>query len=73
VRHEEGAALVASGYAKYTGRLGACLATSGPGAIHLMNGIYDVEMDHVPVIAVTGMPVHDLLGTQYVQDVELYL
>src|SRR3982750_3984480 len=67
VRHEEAAAFMASGYAKYTGQLGACLATSGPGAIHLMNGLYDAAMDHVPVIAITGMPVHDLLGTQYVQ------
>lgn len=70
VRHEESAAFMASGYAKYTGKLGACLATSGPGAIHLMNGLYDAAFEHVPVLALTGMPVRDLLGTQYIQDVD---
>lgn len=70
VRHEEAAAFMASGYAKYTGRLGACLATSGPGAVHLVNGLYDAAFDHVPVVAITGRPVHDLLGMQYVQDVD---
>lgn len=69
VRHEEGAAFMAVGYGKYSGRLAACLATSGPGAIHLMNGLYDAAFDHVPVLAITGMPGHDLLGTSFVQDV----
>jgi pyruvate dehydrogenase (quinone)/pyruvate oxidase len=71
VRHEETAALAAVGYAKFTGRLGVCLATSGPGGIHLLNGIYDAKLDHVPVLAVTGLQHHDLLGTHSQQDVEL--
>src|SRR5438270_2036278 len=54
VRHEESAAFMACGYAKYTGRLGVCLATSGPGAIHLLNGLYDAKMDGAPVLAITG-------------------
>jgi pyruvate dehydrogenase (quinone) len=70
VRHEESAAFMASGFAKYTGRLGACIATSGPGAVHLMNGLYDAKFDHAPVIAITGLPVHDLIGSHYVQDVD---
>lgn len=69
VRHEETAALAAVGYAKFTGRLGVCLATSGPGAIHLLNGLYDAKLDQVPVLAVTGMQYHDLAGTLYQQDV----
>lgn len=69
VRHEEAAAFMACGYAKYTGKLGCCLATSGPGAIHLLNGLYDAKMDHVPVLAITGMTYHDLIGQQYQQDV----
>jgi len=71
VRHEESAAFMACGYAKYTGRLGVCLATSGPGAIHLLNGLYDAKMDHAPVLAVTGQTYHDLIGTQYQQEVDL--
>src|SRR3954467_7996797 len=54
VRHEEAAAFMACGYAKFTGRLGVCLATSGPGAIHLLNGLYDARMDGAPVLAITG-------------------
>lgn len=71
VRHEEAAALAASGYAKWTGRLGVCLATSGPGGIHLLNGLYDAKLDGQPVVAVTGLQFHDLLGTSTQQDVEL--
>ncbi|HEV2116269.1 MAG TPA: thiamine pyrophosphate-dependent enzyme [Terriglobales bacterium] len=70
VRHEETAAFMACGYAKYTGRLGVCLATSGPGAIHLLNGLYDARLDGQPVLAVTGMQYHDLIGTFTQQDVE---
>lgn len=70
VRHEEAAALAAVGYAKFSGRLGVCLATSGPGAIHLLNGLYDAKFDQVPVLAVTGMQYHDLTGTFYQQDVD---
>src|SRR5712675_1541167 len=71
VRHEESAAFMACGYAKYTGRLGICLATSGPGAIHLLNGLYDAKMDGAPVLAITGQTYHDLLGTHYQQEVDL--
>src|SRR5947208_8894400 len=71
VRHEEAAAFMASGYAKFTGRLGVCLATSGPGAIHLLNGLYDAKLDGVPVLALTGQTYHDLIGTQYQQEVDL--
>jgi pyruvate dehydrogenase (quinone) len=69
VRHEEAAAFAACGYAKYTGRLGVCLATSGPGAIHLLNGLYDARLDQAPVLAITGMTYHDLIGTHYQQDI----
>ena len=71
VRHEEAAAFAACGYAKYTGRLGVCLATSGPGGIHLLNGLYDAKCDGQPVLAVTGHTFHDLIGTNYQQDVDL--
>jgi pyruvate dehydrogenase (quinone)/pyruvate oxidase len=71
VRHEESAALAACGYAKFTGKLGVCLATSGPGAIHLLNGLYDAKLDGQPVLALTGMPFHDLIGTHAQQDVEV--
>src|SRR5438067_6937511 len=71
VRHEEAAAFMACGYAKYTGRLGVCLATSGPGAIHLLNGLYDAKLDGAPVLAITGQTYHDLLGTRYQQEVDL--
>ena len=70
VRHEESAAFMACGYAKMTGRLGVCLATSGPGAIHLLNGLYDAKLDYQPVLAITGMQFHDLIGTRTQQDVE---
>jgi len=71
VRHEESAALMACGYAKFTGRLGVCLATSGPGGIHLLNGLYDAKLDGQPVLAITGMAYHDLINTHTQQDVEL--
>jgi pyruvate dehydrogenase (quinone) len=71
VRHEEAAAFMACGYAKFTGRLGVCLATSGPGGIHLLNGLYDAKLDGQPVLAITGMPYHDLIGTRTQQDIEL--
>src|SRR5213596_3977671 len=71
VRHEESAAFMACGYAKFTGRLGVCAATSGPGGIHLLNGLYDAKLDGQPVLAITGMPYHDLVGTYTQQDVEL--
>ncbi len=69
VRHEEAAAFMACGYAKHTGRLGACIATTGPGAIHLMNGLYDAKMDSAPVVAITGLTFHDLIDTRFMQDV----
>jgi pyruvate dehydrogenase (quinone) len=71
VHHEEAAAFMATGYAKSTGRLGVCLATSGPGAIHLLNGLYDAKLDHVPVLAITGMQESQMLGTGYQQEVAL--
>src|SRR5438309_4784012 len=71
VRHEESAAFMACGYAKYTGKLGVCLATSGPGGIHLLNGLYDAKLDHQPVLAITGLQFHDLIGTRTQQDVAL--
>jgi len=71
VRHEEAAAFAACGYAKTTGKLGVCLATSGPGAIHLLNGLYDAKMDGQPVLAITGMQFSDLIGTHTQQDVEV--
>ncbi len=71
VRHEEAAAFMACAYAKVTGRLGVCLATSGPGGIHLLNGLYDAKMDSQPVLAITGMAYHDLIGTHTQQDVEM--
>ena len=71
VRHEEAAAFMATGYAKYTGELGVCLATSGPGAIHLLNGLYDAKLDGAPVLAITGQTYHDLIGMRYQQEVDL--
>jgi len=71
VRHEEAAAFMACGYAKFTGKLGVCLATSGPGGIHLLNGLYDAKMDGQPVLAITGLQFHDLVGTYTQQDVAL--
>lgn len=71
VHHEEAAAFMATGYAKSTGRLGVCLATSGPGGLHLLNGLYDARLDHVPVLAITGMQGMKLLGTGFQQEVHL--
>src|SRR3954451_12553315 len=71
VRHEESAAFMACGYSKVTGRLGVCLATSGPGAIHLLNGLYDAKLDGAAVLAITGLQYHDLVHTHTQQDVEL--
>ncbi len=71
IRHEEAAAFMACGYAKFTGKLGVCLATSGPGGIHLLNGLYDAKLDGQPVLAITGLPYHDLINTQTQQDVDL--
>jgi pyruvate dehydrogenase (quinone)/pyruvate oxidase len=71
VRHEEAAAFMACAYAKHTGKLGCCLATSGPGGIHLLNGLYDAKLDGQPVLAITGMQFHDLTDTYTQQDVEL--
>jgi pyruvate dehydrogenase (quinone) len=71
VRHEESAAFMACAYAKFTGRLGVCIATSGPGGIHLLNGLYDAKLDGVPVLAITGLQHSDLIGTFTQQDVAL--
>ena len=71
VRHEESAAFAACGYAKFTGKLGVCLSTSGPGGVHLLNGLYDAKMDGQPVLAITGMQFSDLVSTFTQQDVEL--
>jgi len=71
VHHEEAAAFMACAHAKVTGRIGVCLATSGPGGIHLLNGLYDAKLDHQPVLAITGMQETQLLGTGYQQEVHL--
>jgi len=71
VRHEEAAVFMACGYAKYTGKLGVCLATSGPGGIHLLNGLYDTKLDGQPVLAITGHHFHDLIDAHQQQDVDL--
>jgi len=71
VRHEEAAAFMACGYAKFTGKLGVCLATSGPGGIHLLNGLYDAKLDGQSVLAITGLQFHDLIGSYTQQDVAL--
>jgi pyruvate dehydrogenase (quinone) len=71
VRHEEAAAFMATGYAKATGRPGTCLATSGPGAVHLLNGLYDAKLDHQPVLAITELEESRLLGTPFHADVHL--
>src|SRR5579871_2636196 len=70
-RHEESAAFMACGYAKFTGRLGVCLSTSGPGGLHLINGLYDAKLDGQPVLAITGHHFHDLIDTHAQQDVNL--
>jgi pyruvate dehydrogenase (quinone) len=69
VRHEETAALAACAYGKFTGRPAACLSTAAPGAVHLMNGLYDARIDQAPVVAITGMTYHDVIGTHYLQDI----
>src|SRR3954462_1480069 len=68
-RHEEAAAFMACAYAKWTGRLGVCLATTGPGGVHLLNGLYYAKFYRAPVLAITGLPYHDLLHTGTQQDV----
>jgi pyruvate dehydrogenase (quinone) len=71
VRHEEMAAFMASAHAKFTGEVGLCYATSGPGAIHLLNGLYDAKMDHVPVVAIVGQQARTSIGASYQQEVDL--
>ncbi len=71
VRHEEMAAFMACGHAKFTGDVGVCLATSGPGAIHLLNGLYDAKLDHQPVLAIVGQQPRTALGGNYQQEVDL--
>src|SRR6202167_5266761 len=70
-RHEEMAAFEAVGYAKFTGHFGVCMATSGPGAIHLLNGLYDAKLDHVPVVAIVGQTSRSAMGGSYQQEVDL--
>src|SRR5579872_838377 len=70
-RHEEMAAFMACAQAKFTGQVGVCVATSGPGAIHLLNGLYDAQMDHQPVVAIVGQQARCALGGQYQQEVDL--
>ncbi|MFC9958925.1 thiamine pyrophosphate-requiring protein [Streptomyces nigra] len=71
-RHEEMSALQAVGYAKFSGRVGVCAATSGPGAIHLLNGLYDAKLDHVPVVAIVGQTHRTAMGGSYQQEVDLH-
>src|SRR5438067_790129 len=71
VRHEETAALMATGQAKFSDELGVCMATSGPGAIHLLNGLYDARLDHQPVLAIVGQTALTALGGSYLQEVDL--
>jgi pyruvate dehydrogenase (quinone) len=70
-RHEEMAAFEAVGYAKFTGRFGVCAATSGPGAVHLLNGLYDAKLDHVPVVAIVGQTERSAMGGSYQQEIDL--
>jgi pyruvate dehydrogenase (quinone) len=70
-RHEELAAFMACAHAKFTGEVGVCLATSGPGAIHLLNGLYDAKLDHQPVVAIVGQQKRTALGGDYQQEVDL--
>src|SRR5712671_4442380 len=70
-RHEEAAAFMACGHAKFTGEVGVCMATSGPGAIHLLNGLYDAQMDHQPVVAIVGQSARTAMGADYQQEVDL--
>src|ERR671924_1458511 len=71
VRHEEIAAFAATAHAKFTGEVGVCMATSGPGAIHLLNGLYDAKLDHQPVVAIVGQQALAALGGSYQQEVDL--
>src|SRR5881227_77473 len=71
VRHEEIAAFAATAHAKFTGEVGVCMATSGPGAIHLLNGLYDAKLDHQPVLAIVGQQARMSLGSEYQQEVDL--
>jgi pyruvate oxidase len=71
VRHEEAGALAAASYAKLTGKIGVCMAIAGPGAVHLLNGLYDAKLDRVPVLAITGQVESDLIGTDFFQEVNL--
>ncbi|MBV9440358.1 MAG: thiamine pyrophosphate-requiring protein [Candidatus Eremiobacteraeota bacterium] len=71
VRHEEQAAFMACAHAKFTGELGVCLATSGPGAVHLLNGLYDAKQDHVPVLALTGQSATTVIGSEFQQELDL--
>src|SRR5215217_7473854 len=71
VRHEEMAAFMACGHAKFTGEVGVCLATSGPGAVHLLNGLYDAKLDHAPVVAIVGQQARMSLGASYQQEIDL--
>src|SRR3954468_3605016 len=70
-RHEEMSAFEAVGYAKFSGNVGVCMATSGPGAIHLLNGLYDAKLDHVPVVAIVGQTARSAMGGSYQQEVDL--
>jgi pyruvate dehydrogenase (quinone) len=70
-RHEEMAAFMATAQAKFTGEVAVCIATSGPGAIHLLNGLYDAKMDHQPVVAIVGQSATTALGSEYQQEVDL--
>src|SRR5881628_1657077 len=69
-RHEESAAFMACAYAKWTGKLGVCLATTGPGGTNLLTGLYDAKLDRAPVLAITGLPYHDLIATYTQQDID---
>ncbi len=69
MRHEEAAAMAAVGYAKFSGKLGVCFSTAAPDAVHMLNGLYDAKIDRAPVLAITGMTYHDLIGTHYLQDI----
>src|SRR3954469_13016786 len=71
VRHEEIASFAATAHAKFTGETGVCLATSGPGAIHLLNGLYDARLDHQPVVAIVGQQARSSMGADYQQEVDL--
>src|SRR3954451_15214399 len=70
-RHEEMSAFEAVGYAKFSGRVAVCMATSGPGAVHLLNGLYDAKLDHVPVVAIVGQTARSAMGGSYQQEVDL--